>query len=284
MTMLRKLIHAKELDEEDPKPEGEESRYRTLLTEHQAFAHHLSRLSNIWSCEHTVEMLLDLYTCGPHMLDSKLTNINYLQRFAEIHGGVSLILLSNYNSHLTPLQLVCNLTHQAHTILMNIMKKGEFCTVDDQNCDPCHSPPRAGPVIFDIEDGIAHHCAAFTDCDFFNVNSCGSCDFAAFTGRVIFDLDDCYSCWRYAACIVSSAFDDDSSCRCYDACIVSLAFDGHQHRTIGARRCAWHSWYYCHRSDQYPSGHHISSCDTTFGPYYLFRGLSRKSDDHRPSS
>lgn len=76
MTMLRKFIHAKELDEADPKPKGKESRYRTLLTEHQAFSHHLSRLSNIWSCKHTIKILLDLYMCRPHMLDSKLTKVS----------------------------------------------------------------------------------------------------------------------------------------------------------------------------------------------------------------
>lgn len=102
MMMLRKHIHTKELDKADPKPKDEESRYRTLLTKHQAFTHHLSGLSNIWSCKHTVEMLLDLYMCGPHMMDSKLMKVSYLQRFAEIHGGVSLILITYFYSYLTP--------------------------------------------------------------------------------------------------------------------------------------------------------------------------------------
>jgi hypothetical protein len=93
MTMLRKLVHEKYLDETDPLPKGQESRYRTLLTQHQAFAHNQSRLSNVWSCEHTVEMLVDLYGCGPHMMDSKLTQVSYLQRFAGIHGGVSFIFI-----------------------------------------------------------------------------------------------------------------------------------------------------------------------------------------------
>ncbi len=65
MTMLRKLVHEKTLNEKDCLPKGQESQYRTLLRQYQAFAHNQSHLFNIWSCKHTVEMLVDLYQCGP---------------------------------------------------------------------------------------------------------------------------------------------------------------------------------------------------------------------------
>ncbi len=84
MMMLRKLVHAKELDEADPKPEGKESCYRTLLTKHQAFIHHLSRLSNIWSCEHTVKMLLNSRTTHSRAM------INFTWK-ALHHGYMSVV-------------------------------------------------------------------------------------------------------------------------------------------------------------------------------------------------
>lgn len=88
LTMIRKLIDAKELDEKHGVATGQVSRYRKLLSDQQAFAFKTQRLSAVMNSEHTVDMLMENHRLGPHIRDSKITTVTWLQRMAGHHGGV----------------------------------------------------------------------------------------------------------------------------------------------------------------------------------------------------
>ncbi len=91
--LVRSLIAAQELDEAIKPASEEESEYRTTLKNIQAWALKVSRISNVWNCDYSVRFLLEIFRCGPHLVESKLTHVHWLGKAVYIHGGVSRPLL-----------------------------------------------------------------------------------------------------------------------------------------------------------------------------------------------
>ncbi len=98
--LLRSLVATQDRDKILKLATDEESEFRITLKGIQAWALNRSRISNVWNSEHTVRFLLEVYRCGPHLIESKLTHVHWLARMANIHGGVcsfslSLLLYAN---------------------------------------------------------------------------------------------------------------------------------------------------------------------------------------------
>lgn len=102
LAQVKVLIDARMIDAAEPPNTPEEGVYNARLKDILALAvKSSSRASNIWHCDHTVHLLLDLHIGGIHFSNSPLLKMSWLKNMAMDYGGVSAQLSLQYSDLLS---------------------------------------------------------------------------------------------------------------------------------------------------------------------------------------